>query len=109
MHLKVHTKGITGSRTINEGEEAGALFAGLLELDGQIYDLVTDINVDFSESFAKVTVTFIPGDIEVVTHTEESWKTICREADTREQNARVRRSDGRVIAIYVSPKPEEDA
>lgn len=109
MHLKIHTQGIRGSGTIKEGEDAGALFNSVLELDGQIYDRATAIDVKFEgDSFATVTVTFIPGDIEVVTHTSESWKKICEEADKREKNAKIRRSDGRVIAVYVSPKPEED-
>lgn len=107
MHLKIHTKGIKGSGTIKKGEEAGALFAGLVELDGQIYDMVTEIRVGFGEEFATVTVTFVPGDIDVVTHTEESWAKICNQAMTQAESAKIRRSDGRVIAVYVSPKEDE--
>lgn len=106
MQLKIHTKGIKGSGPIKKGEEAGALFSGLLELDGQIYEMVNNIQVSFGEEFASVTVTFIPGDIEVVAHTEESWAQICTQASTQAESARIRRSDGRVIAVYVSPKED---
>lgn len=108
MIVKIHTQGWKGSSPIKPGEEPGALFAGLLELDGEIYDRVNDIKVNFSEDFATVDVTLIPSDVEVVTHTKESWETVCDRATARE-NARtaIRRSDGRTIAIYVSPKEEE--
>ncbi len=108
MQLKVHTKGIVGSREIKKGEEAAALFAGLLELDGEIYDRVNEITVNFGEDFATVNVTFIPGDVEIVTHTAESWSKICKEADDREQQrAEIRNSEGRMIAIYVSGQKED--
>jgi hypothetical protein len=105
MQIKIHSKGIVGSSARQEGEEAAALFAGILEIDGELYAEVADMRIDFnSEEFASVTVTFIPGDIQVVNHTEDSWSKIIQEFGEREHRARIRRSDGRVIAIYVSPE-----
>ena len=108
MRLKIHTKGITGSQTRKEGEEAGALFAGLLELDGEVYDCVTDMTLKFGQDmFATVEVTFVPGDIEVVSHTQDSWEKIARESQWRAKRAVARRAAGQQIAVYVSPPPKD--
>lgn len=107
-YIKVHTQGITGSRMIRKGEEADGLFAGLLEIDGEIYDRVNDIEVKFGEEFATVTATFIPGHVEVVAHNEDSWKKVCGKAENRErQRSVIRNSDGRLIAVYVPPEEDE--
>lgn len=108
MHIKIHTKGITGSSTTKKGEIPGAQFAGFLEIDGEIYDRVTDIQVEFGDTFATVKATFIPGGVEVVNHTEETWAKICQETERRDGMAKARRSDGKVIAIYVSPDPKKE-
>jgi hypothetical protein len=109
MNIKIHTKGITGSSITKKGESPGASFGAFLEIDGEIYEMVSDIKVDYnSESFATLTVTFIPGSIEVINHTEETWPKVVSDATARSHRTSIRNSEGRTIAIYVSPAPDRD-
>ena len=75
MRLKIHTKGIRGSRTRKDNELAGALLHSVIEIDGQLIEEVTRVAVISSgDSFTKVIVHLVPGEIEYVSHTEESWQ-----------------------------------
>jgi len=107
MKIKIHTKGITGSSVIKEGEEPGALFGALIEIDGALFDLVTDVKVEMGDEFATVTATFVPSSVEIVPHTNESWAKIAGEADYQRANAKIRRAGGRMIAIFTGGGDEE--
>jgi hypothetical protein len=99
MQIRVHTKGITGSSVIKDAEEAGAMFAGVFEVDGHVLEMVTSINVSSGEDFTTVKVTFIPGDIEYITHSEESWEALMETAEQQRRSySYIRLSDGRTIA-----------
>lgn len=102
MDVKIHTKGIAGSAVRKPDEEAGALFGGILEIDGAVYDLVTDIVLKTGEDFATVTATLVPGDVEVVNHDQESWDALMERHDVREKTykeaKRIRNSMGLTIA-----------
>lgn len=111
MHIKIHTQGWRGSSARKEGEEASGLFNGILEVDGELYAEVTDIKCNFSgANFATVDVTFIPGDVDVVNHNDDTWSKLIQEMRFREQRAVASRadSDGRMIAVYVSPDSKEN-
>ena len=108
MNIKIHTKGIKGSAMVKKGEQAGAMFSGLLEIDGEIYERVNDIVLKFGDEFATVTVTLVPGNVDVVNHTEETWPKLLQEAAAREIRADSRAGDGRVIAVYVSPSQDDE-
>lgn len=107
MNIKIHTQSWTGSRPAKTGERPGAAFGGFLEIDGQVYDRVNDIHVSMGDEFAAVTVTLIPGSVEIINHTEETWSSIAQKAVAREIQAAARTGDGRTIAIYVSPENKE--
>lgn len=108
MRMKIHTKGWRGSDMAKKGEEPGAMFGAFLEIDGELYDMVNDIEVNFGEAFASVTCTFIPGQLEIVTHTQETWPKLEKELRAKEGRLAARNAEGRVIAVYVSPKPDEE-
>ena len=97
MKITVHVRGIRGSDFIEVGETAEVMFGAILEVNGRVIDRVEKIETKFNEGFATLTATFIPGEIEVLNHTRESWEELCKVADVRHQDA-VRRADGRVIA-----------
>jgi hypothetical protein len=81
MRVKVHVQGIKGSGLMRKGEEASALFRGVLEIDGHFLEEVGEIEVSFSgDNFAIVKPHMIPGSFEVVTHTDESWPELVNKA-----------------------------
>lgn len=100
MKITIHSKGIIGSGVIEEGEEPGALFGGIVEINGHVFDRITKIEPKFSEDFASVTVTFFPGRIEHIHHTTESWKALCDRAEGDIASARL--ADGRSLARHES-------
>lgn len=100
MKIQIHTKGITGSRAIEEGETPGALFGAVVEINGHVFDRITGVKTSFGEEFASVTVTFFPGEIEQLTHTEESWRALCERAEKDINTARL--ADGRALARHQS-------
>lgn len=108
MRMKIHSRGIRGSSMIKEGEEPGVMFGCLLEIDGELYDKVNDIEANFGDTFATVTVTFIPGTMEVITHTEDSWNKLQAEALARETRIAARNNHDRFISVYVSPSPDDE-
>jgi hypothetical protein len=108
MNIKIHSQGWKGSSPTKKGETSGAMFGGLLEIDGEIYDRVNDIRLDCGDQFATVTVTFVPGSVDVVNHTEETWPKLLQEVQARDARAAARTGDGRMIAIYVSPENNDE-
>lgn len=110
MIIKIHTKSISGSGITKKGQQPGAMFGAFLEIDGEIYDMVNDIKVNFdSESFATVDVRFIAANVHVISHTEETWPSIERSVEERRGRVVARNSEGRTIAIYVSPASDGDS
>jgi hypothetical protein len=108
MNIKIHTQGWRGSSPTKKGEKSAAMFGGLLEIDGEIYIRVNDINLHCGDEFSSLTVTFIPGSVEVVNHTEETWSKTLHEAEARDARAEARTGDGRLIAVYVSPSQADE-
>lgn len=108
MRMKIHSKGIRGSQIIKEGEEPGVMFGCLLEIDGELYEQVTNVEASFGDEVATVTVTFIPGTVEVVTHTEDGWNKLQTEVRARETRIAARNNHDRFISVYVSPGPDEE-
>lgn len=99
MIIRIHTKGIAGSEMIEEGQEAGALFGGVLEVDGHVLDRVTKIDVSSGEDFTTVRVVFIPGDVDYWVHSEATWNELMERAEEQRSSYRsIRRSDGRSVA-----------
>lgn len=84
MKITVHVKGIAGSNVVRDDEHAGALFGAIVEINGHLFDRVTAINNRFEEGFAYTDITFLAGEIDVVTHTSETWQEIARLADEAE-------------------------
>lgn len=77
MKIVVHTQGIVGSRPKREGEQAGGMFRCVLEIDGMLIDRVTRVRVDHrSDEFTYVVAVLIPGEVEEVVHTQESWDAL---------------------------------
>ncbi len=82
MRIKVHVQGIKGSGSIKEGEEASALFQGVLEVDGILIEEISGVEAVFSgREFARVSAHLIPGAFEVVTHTNESWPELLKRVE----------------------------
>jgi hypothetical protein len=101
MKIAIHTKGILGSRVINEGEEADAMFSSVLEVDGHVLDKVTSIDVKSGEDFTTVKVVFIPGEIDYINHSGETWAELMDKAEEqRSVYSSIRRSDGRTVARH---------
>lgn len=78
MRMTIHTKGIKGSGMIEEGEEANVMFAAqVLEIDGHLIDQITRIRVLHApDEISTVLVRFVPGSLETIAHTKESWKEL---------------------------------
>lgn len=95
MRVKVHVEGIKGSGLIKKGEEASALFRGVLEVDGVLMEEVGTIEAIFSgDDFLTVKPHLLPGSFEVVTHTDETWPELLRALDERRE---IRTSTGRIM------------
>lgn len=73
MHVKLHSQGIKGSRTVEEGEEPDALFGVVIEIEGHLFPRVHKVNLSFGDDFAKVTAEMNPSSIEIVSHTKDTW------------------------------------
>lgn len=101
MMIKIHTQGIKGSELIKVGEHAEAMFGGILEVNGHVIDRISKIEMISSEDFTIVKATFIPGDVEVLTHGKDSWDELCERAN--KGIATARRADGRLIARTETP------
>lgn len=96
MRIKVHVQGIKGSGLVKEGDEASALFQGVLEVDGVLIEEVAAIEAVFSGGdFAAVKAELIPGSFEVVTHTDESWPQLLQRIDEKNE---ARAGSGRLVA-----------
>lgn len=102
MEVKIHVKGITGSQITKPGEQPGAMFGGLLEIDGLIIDPVVDMRAEFGESFTTLHITLVPGSLTVVNHTEDTWPKFTSRLRAQEERRTIRNADGKTIAIYVS-------
>lgn len=102
MDIKIHVQGIATDHVREPDEESGALFAGLLELDGNVYDRVADIKLEAGETFTTVVATLIPGDVEIVNHDSETWAALLEQNDLREREYKrqgIRNAQGRTVAI----------
>lgn len=95
MDVKVHVQGIKGSSLVEEGENPSALFGAILEIDGQVVEMVHKVEVVFSEGFVDIRAHLIPGTFEVVTHTKDSWPAMLR---ALEEGRTARDAQGRLIA-----------
>lgn len=98
MKITVHTKGISGSEVIKPGEEADAMFAGVLEVDGHVLDRVSEIDVSSGDKFTTVTVVFVPGEVEHSVHSNDSWVKLIQKADEQRESYRYVR-DGKGFTI----------
>lgn len=99
MRVRVHTKGIKGSGMIEEGEHADVMFASVLEIDGHVIDRTQKIEVTSGEDFTYVKVILIPGELDYISHTAETWKELLDKGEAqREAYMGVRNSEGRLIA-----------
>lgn len=100
MNVHIHSKGITGSRTITKDEDASALFGCVLEVDGHVIDNMTGLEVKAGNEFTTVHVVLVPGHIEYVVHSEDTWKELLDKADQQRDTYRaIRKGDGTAIAI----------
>ena len=96
MRIRVHVTGIKGSGAIKKGEEAAALYRGVLEVDGHMLEEAGTIEVTFSgDGFVEVKPILIPGSFEVVTHDNESWPRLIQELDEARE---ARAGSGRLVA-----------
>lgn len=74
MKLTIHTKGIVGSAVRREDEESRAMINCVIEIDGHMIEDVTRVRVLHSaDEFSTVLVRLIPGEVETIAHTAESW------------------------------------
>lgn len=95
MRVKVHVQGIRESSLKEPGEQASALFGAILEVDGQIIEMVHRVEVVFEEGFVDVRAHLIPGSFEVVSHDKDSWPAMLR---ALEEGRTARDAQGRLIA-----------
>lgn len=95
MEVKVHVQGIKGSGLMEPGEKPSALFGAILEVDGQIIEMIHRVEVVFEEGFMDVRAHLIPGTFEVVTHDKDSWPAMLR---ALEDGRTARDAQGRLIA-----------
>lgn len=100
LEIKLHIQGIKGSGPIKQedldrGESAGALFGGLLEIDGKLIDQTIEVRYRSHEGFFEVVPVLAPGSFEVVTHSRESWADVLNELEHQEK---VRNMNGQLIA-----------
>lgn len=95
MKIKVHVQGIKGNGLMKEGDEANALFGGVLEIDGLMIEEIMEIRTRAHEGFFEVTPVLAPGSFEVVTHNKESWPSLLQKLD--EQRS-LRTMNGQLIA-----------
>lgn len=95
MDVKVHVQGIKGSGLVEPGEKAGAMFGAILEVDGQVIEMIHRVEVVFEEGFVDVRAHLIPGSFEVVTHDKDSWPAMLR---ALEEGRTARDAQGRLIA-----------
>lgn len=95
MDVKVHVQGIKGSGLVEEGEKPSALFGAILEVDGQIIEMIHRVEVVFEEGFMDVRAHLIPGTFEVVTHDKDSWPAMLR---ALQEGRTARDAQGRLIA-----------
>jgi hypothetical protein len=110
LRIKLHIQGIKGSgpikqEDVDKGEVAGALFGGLLEIDGQIIDQSIEVRYRSHEGFFEVVPVLAPGSFEVVTHTKESWPELLKELERQE---RVRNMNGQLIARNLKAVEDDD-
>lgn len=77
MNLKIHTRGWVGSRQKTEGEESQAMLGVVIEIDGHVIEEVTSARVLARHGdIVTVMVRLIPGELDVIAHTEETWKEL---------------------------------
>ena len=97
MKIKVHVKGIKGSGLIKDGEDASVMFGAVLEVNGQLIEEISSVEVKFEESFTKVMPVLMPGSFEVVTHTETSWPELLQQVEEQREPHVARDAMGRLI------------
>ncbi len=77
MRLKIHTRGWVGSRQKTEGEESAAMVNAVIEIDGHVISEVSRVRVlAGADEIVTVMVRLIPGELDVIAHTEETWKEL---------------------------------
>lgn len=83
MKMKIHTRGFNGSAIRQKGEESSAMLGAILEIDGHLIEEVTRVRVlHAADDFTTVMVRFIPGEVETIAHSAETWAQIIEELRT---------------------------
>lgn len=107
--VKIHVKGIAGSKLVEKGGVPAALFGAVLEVDGHIIETAFKVEVTFEEGFTKVTPHFYPGTFTVVSHDEESWVDFAARMDREWSEKKTARDGlGRAIAKVGAEEEELD-
>lgn len=98
--VKIHVKGIAGSRIVKKDEVPAVLFGAALEVDGHIIETAFKVEVTFEDGFVQVTPHFYPGTFTVVSHDEESWPEFVARMDSEinERKKTARTGNGQLIA-----------
>ena len=84
MDLKIHTLGIKGSAPKMEGESSEGNIHVMIEIDGHLIEMVDRVSlVTKADEFQIAHVRLLPGEVETIVHTAESWAELLNRGKVR--------------------------